>query len=77
MTGHQSSRPSRAAFTAAGETTTPGQPCTCGHLDVLHDISKTTRQRTACSVSDGPKATRCGCRTFTAATEPLNQENPS
>lgn len=25
MTGHQSSRPSRAAFTAAGETTSPGQ----------------------------------------------------
>lgn len=80
MTRHQSSRPPRAAFTAAGETTNPGQPCAtegCGHLDVFHDISKTTRQRTACSVSSGPKATPCGCRRFVAAAETLNQENPS
>lgn len=50
----------------------PGQVCdTCKHLDVLHDISKTTKRRTACSVSSGPKATRCGCKTFAAATQPL------
>ena len=91
----QSSRPPRAAFTAAGGTPNtgrvgapapdgdtpparPGQICgTCDHLDVLHDISKTTGRRTACSVSSGPKATRCGCRAFEAAPEPLNQENPS
>lgn len=77
MTRPQSSRLPRAAFTAAGETTNPGQPCQCGHLDVFHDISKTTRQRTACSVSSGPKATPCGCRRFVAAAETLNQENPS
>lgn len=77
MTRHESSRPPRAALTAAGETTNPGRPCQCGHLDVLHDISKQSKQRTACSVSSGPKATPCGCRRYTAATEPLNQENPS
>jgi hypothetical protein len=56
----------------------PGQICgACAHLDVLHDISKTTGRRTACSVSSGPKATPCGCKTFMAATEPLNQENLS
>lgn len=94
MTGPQSSRPPRAGFTAAGETTStgqaggapapegdrsparPGRRCMCGHVLVLHDISK-TGQRSRCSVSSGPKATRCGCRKFTAATEPLNQENPS
>jgi hypothetical protein len=43
---------------------------TCGHLIVLHDISKSTKQRTACSVTSGPKADRCGCRRF----EPLTQE---
>lgn len=56
------------------ERVPPARPsfptCVCGHLIVLHDISKSTKQRTACSVTTGPKADRCGCRRF----EPLTQE---
>lgn len=72
MGARESSRPPCGAAPAAGETTSPGQPCGCGHMDVLHDISKATKQRTACSVSSGVKATQCGCRKFVAAAEPLN-----
>lgn len=63
------------------ERVPPARPtfptCTCGHSIVLHDISKSTKQRTACSITTGLKATRCGCRTFEAAPEPAPGENPS
>ena len=56
------------------ERVPPARPsfptCVCNHSIVLHDISKSTKQRTACSVTSGPKADRCGCRGF----EPLTQE---
>jgi len=49
-----------------------GSPCTCGHLDVFHNIG--TRRgapvRTACSTSSGPQATPCPCRQFTPTEEP-------
>ncbi len=39
-------------------------PCAaCGHLDVLHNLSSTGR-RTGCSISDGPRATPCGCTAY-------------
>jgi hypothetical protein len=51
-----------------GIVTAPNHlPCVCGHLDVLHNISPTSGRRTGCSISDGPKATPCGCKTFEAA----------
>ncbi|OLT13060.1 hypothetical protein BJF79_03955 [Actinomadura sp. CNU-125] len=53
----------------------PGVVCTCEHLDVLHNLTATGR-RTACSVSTGPNATRCGCREFTSAVL-QTEENPS
>lgn len=56
------------------ERVPPARPtfptCICKHSIVLHDISKSAKQRTACSVTTGPKADRCGCRRF----EPLTQE---
>lgn len=47
----------------------PGQVCTCQHLDVFHNLTASGR-RTGCSVSTGPTADHCGCRSFT----PLTQE---
>lgn len=44
--------------------------CVCKHSIVLHAISPSTKQRTACSVTTGQKATPCGCRRF----EPLTPE---
>lgn len=40
---------------------TPG----CGHLAVLHDLARDRQTRTACSHSEGPKATPCPCDRFT------------
>lgn len=84
MTRHQETPRLPDAAPPAGEATStgrvgasaaegPGLVCECKHLDVLHDISKTTKRRTACSVSCGPKAAPCGCKKF----DPSTQENPS
>lgn len=39
--------------------------CRCGHLDVQHDLARDRRTRTACSHSEGPQGTPCGCPRFT------------
>jgi len=74
------------ATSPAGDASSPGQAgprtpervpparptfrtCECKHLELLHNLTDSKR-RTACSVSTGPKATPCGCRSFAAATEP-------
>lgn len=44
---------------------TPTPAGVCGHGDVLHDLARDNRTRKACTVSSGPKATLCGCKTFT------------
>lgn len=44
---------------------TPTAAGVCGHGDVLHDLAKDKRTRTACTVHTGRKATPCGCRRFT------------
>ena len=77
MSSPYSSRPPRVDAPAAGETSSPGQSCNCGHLDVSHGFARDNRTRTACSVSSGPKATPWGCKTFTAVLEPLNPKDPS
>ena len=37
--------------------------CTCGEFEVAHAI-RTNGSRGACSVSRGPKATHCPCKSF-------------
>ena len=49
---------------ACGHVAIPAAVCTCKHLAVFHDLKRDHVTRTACSVSDGRKATPCGCRTF-------------
>lgn len=85
MTRHRKQPRLPGDMPPAGEATNAGQAgarapervvppvrlglCTCEHLDVLHNLTAGGR-RTACSVSTGPNADQCGCRTFT----PLNQQ---
>lgn len=38
--------------------------CTCGDLEAAHAI-RSNGSRGACSVSRGPAAVPCGCKTFT------------
>lgn len=67
-----SSSPARAVGDGRGPERTPTSTfrCACGHFDVMHDLKKRTVGwvRTACSVSEGPKATPCPCKTY----QPLN-----
>ena len=67
--GGDKSAPGRAG-TAPGEGAPPARvdTCECGHVDVLHDLRKDTHIRTACSHLEGPKATPCGCRSFSPLT---------
>jgi hypothetical protein len=37
--------------------------CQCGHVEVVHAI-RADKTRGACSVSTGPKADPCPCRTY-------------
>jgi hypothetical protein len=46
----------------------------CGHLVELHDLAENNLTRKACSVSTGPQATRCGCKTYTELPD-FPQEN--
>lgn len=66
-----SPRPERAPTRCktCGHITIPAPRCQCGHLDVQHDLAKDNETRTACSHSEGPKATPCGCRRFEPETE--------
>lgn len=50
----------------------PAPVCTCGHLPTSHDLPKRKAGyvRTGCSVSEGPKATPCGCTAYTPVEEP-------
>lgn len=41
--------------------------CVCKHGRGMHNLSPSTGRRTACSVSDGPKAVPCGCPSFREA----------
>lgn len=45
---------------------TPG----CDHLDVQHNLATDRRTRTACTHSEGPQGTPCGCRRFTPKETP-------
>jgi hypothetical protein len=47
---------------ACGLMTLP-DVCRCEHLEQSHDLNK-RGERTACSVSSGPTAVRCGCKKF-------------
>lgn len=59
--------------------------CECKHGRGMHNI-RTNGSRSACSVSDGPKATPCGCPSFREASpvslpkeesrEPLPESTP-
>lgn len=42
--------------------------CECGHGSGIHNLRKDDT-RSGCSVSDGPKATRCPCKQFKAVTK--------
>lgn len=42
--------------------------CVCGELEVAHAI-RSNGSRGPCSISRGPKATPCGCKTFQSAEE--------
>ena len=60
-----------AASPGEGATTR----CACGHGEVFHDFAKNNRTRKACSVSEGRKATPCGCRLFAPELPDFPQEN--
>lgn len=48
-----------------GHWSAPVVECRCGHAEVLHDLARDNRTRKACSHSEGPEGTPCGCRRFT------------
>lgn len=50
---------------ACSHVTIPSRRCECTHLEEMHDLAGDDITRKTCSVSEGPKATRCGCRLFT------------
>lgn len=56
------------ALDAIDRTMWPDAPilrvCVCTHVESLHNLSTDQKRRTGCSVSDGPKATPCGCKAF-------------
>jgi hypothetical protein len=54
--------------------TIPARRCECTHLEEMHNLAGDERTRKACSVSEGPKATQCGCRLFTELPD-FPQEN--
>lgn len=54
--------PAAPARSDCGHVAAAGPRCTCGHLDVFHNLTGTGRK--GCSISTGAKATPCGCKAF-------------
>lgn len=50
---------------ACSHVTIPSRRCRCTHLEEMHNLAGDEKTRKACSVSEGPNATQCGCRLFT------------
>lgn len=47
--------------------------CECDELDVAHNI-RSNGSRGACSVSRGPKAVPCGCKSYAEAPVSLSEK---
>ena len=60
---------------SCSHVTIPARRCECKHLEEMRNLAGDDVTRKACSVSEGPKATPCGCRLFTPELSDFPQEN--